>query len=78
VIVPNRRTSLVAGGFIAGALIGALPPVQALGAAWQCAFKGGRYDAAVRACELRLHPAAPGLDSRDLPVPRERLDTEAQ
>ena len=36
-----------------------------------------RYDAAVRTCELRLHPA-PGLDSRDLPVPRERLDTEAQ
>ena len=76
--MPARRTSLVAGGFIAGALIGALPPVQALGAAWQCAFNGGRYDAAVRTCQLRLHPAPAGFDSRDFPVPRERMDTDAQ
>lgn len=77
-IVPTRRTSLVAGGFIAGALIGALPPVQALGAAWQCAFNGGRYNVTMRTCALRLHPAPPGLDSRGLFVPGGPLNTDAQ
>jgi hypothetical protein len=60
------RIPLVACGFIAGALIGALPPVQALSADWRCALAGGRYDALLRTCTLRLGPAsvpASGLPS---------------
>ena len=65
----SRRTPLVAGGFIAGALIGALPPVQTLSASWQCASSGGRYEVALRTCEYRVereasppvHPASPRL-----------------
>ena len=54
----KRRTPLVAGGFIAGALIGALPPVQTLAQTWQCVSGGGRYDAVLRACEYRAEPPA--------------------
>jgi hypothetical protein len=53
VIENTRRTPLVASGFIFGALIGALPPVQMLCASWQCASSGGRYDAELRVCDLR-------------------------
>jgi hypothetical protein len=52
----TRRTPLVASGLIAGALIGALPPVQMLAENWQCASSGGRYDVALRACAYRAAP----------------------
>jgi hypothetical protein len=48
-----RRTPLVAGGFVVGALIGALPPLRMAAASWQCEWSGGRYDAELRACAYR-------------------------
>jgi hypothetical protein len=59
-----RRTPLVAGGFLAGALIGALPPIQDEAMRWRCTASGGQWRAAVRACEygapqrLRMLPGA--------------------
>jgi hypothetical protein len=68
-----RRTPLVAGGFIAGALVGALPPMQMAYASWQCAANGGRYEVALRVCgDRRAPPALPGSDLRGTPL--ERMD----
>jgi hypothetical protein len=48
-----RRTPLVAGGFLAGALIGALPPIQDAAAQWRCRNDGGQWIAVVQSCEHR-------------------------
>jgi hypothetical protein len=69
-----RRTPLVASGFIAGALIGALPPVQMLCASWQCASSGGRYDAGLRVCEYRVDFRALPSDSPDDAMPLRLLN----
>jgi hypothetical protein len=66
-----RRTPLVAGGFLAGALIGALPPMQVLTPRWTCVAEGGRWHAEVPACEYRrTHferaPAHRGDDAPEL------------
>jgi hypothetical protein len=60
----TRRTPLVAAGFLAGAVIGALPPIQDEAMRWRCNASGGRWRAAVQACEyaaprpLRVQPRA--------------------
>jgi hypothetical protein len=72
-----RRTPLVASGFLAGALLGALPPVQMLPLRWQCASEGGRWRDEVRACEpARAHvqPPAQLEPLRPLPPPRHGKD----
>ena len=48
-----RRTPLVAGGFLAGALLGALPPMQFLSQRWSCIASGGDWIAAAQACQYR-------------------------
>jgi hypothetical protein len=53
----TRRTPLVAGGFLAGALIGALPPMQALSLQWSCTASRGHWVPELQACEYR--PANP-------------------
>jgi hypothetical protein len=57
-----RRTPLVAGGFLAGALFGALPPVQVLPARWHCVADGGRWIAGARTCDYARgeSPVEPG------------------
>ena len=65
----SRRTPLVAGGFLAGALLGALPPLQDVTARMSCASRGGEWIAAVRACDVH---AAPALVLPGAPAPRER------
>jgi hypothetical protein len=67
------RTSLVASGFLAGALLGMLPPVQTLYASWQCAYFGGHYDDAVRTCAYRSRGAVPAA-VREPAIPLELLD----
>ena len=69
----TRRTPLIASGFIAGALLGTLPPVQTLYATWQCAHTGGRYDTALRACEYRARPGMPPA-AGETPRPLELMD----
>ena len=66
-----RRTPLVAGGFLLGALVGALPPVQILPQRWQCTADGGRWISAVRACDYAgpRTPAVPSDALHDLPLP---------
>ena len=49
----SRRTPLVAGGFLLGALVGALPPMQALSLQWSCVASGGYWIAEAQACEYR-------------------------
>jgi len=68
-----KRTPLVAGGFLAGALLGALPPVQTLSAQLQCSGRGGRWVAHADACELRGGRArvAPADAPRPLAIPPE-------
>jgi len=53
----SRRTPLIAGGFLAGALLGALPPLQDAMARVGCTSRGGEWVAGVRACDLRTTPA---------------------
>jgi len=68
------RTPLVAAGFLAGAVIGALPPVHDAVVRWQCAAAAGTWVAAARACEYRM-PIERGLPAsavRELPVEGER------
>jgi hypothetical protein len=48
----TRRTPLVAGGFLAGALIGALPPIQDEAMRWRCNASGGLWRAAIHACDF--------------------------
>jgi hypothetical protein len=68
-----RRTPLVAGGFLAGALIGALPPLQAWAGRWHCTTNGGQWRAAIQACEYRdARDRLPPGTARELPA-RERL-----
>ena len=67
----TRRTPLVAAGFLAGALLGALPPMQALSARMSCTASGGEWIAEVGACELRaqrrlLVPAQPAYREHEL------------
>jgi hypothetical protein len=69
----TARTPLVASGFLAGALLGTLPPVQTLYASWQCAYFGGRYDDAVRTCAYRSRGAVPAA-LREPAIPLELLD----
>ena len=68
-----RRTPLVAGGFLVGALLGALPPVQSLSARVQCTSDNGRWIVAAAACELRGGRAriAPDDATRPLASPTE-------
>jgi hypothetical protein len=68
-----RRTPLVAAGFLVGALLGALPPVQTLSAQLQCSGRGGRWVAHADACELRGGRArvTPGAMPRPLAIPTE-------
>jgi hypothetical protein len=66
-----RRAPLVAGGFLAGALIGALPPVQVLPSRWNCIASGGYWVVAAQACEYRAAhpfgvPPRPGSGEHDL------------
>ena len=68
-----RRTPLVAGGFLAGALLGALPPVQTLPARVACSSDGGRWITVVAACEIRGGRArvVPDDSPRPLAIPNE-------
>ena len=68
-----KRTPLVAAGFLAGALLGALPPVQTLSAQLQCSGRGGRWVEQADACELRGGRArvTPGDVPRPLAIPFE-------
>jgi len=50
-----RRTPLVAGGFLVGALIGALPPMQVLSLRWSCIGGGGYWIAEAQACGYRAN-----------------------
>ena len=50
-----KRTPLIAGGFLAGALIGALPPTQGLSARWNCMASSGHWVVALQACEYRAN-----------------------
>jgi hypothetical protein len=58
----TRRTPLVAAGFLAGAVIGAMPPIQGEAMRWRCNASGGQWRAEVQACEyvapkpLRVQP----------------------
>jgi hypothetical protein len=45
----------MAGGFLAGALFGALPPAQLVSARWNCAASGGQWIEASLACEYRIN-----------------------
>ena len=63
-----KRTPLVAAGFLAGALVGALPPVQTLSAELQCSGRGGRWVRHADACELRGGRAR--VTPLDAPHPR--------
>ena len=60
----TRRTPLVAAGFLAGAVIGALPPIQDEAMRWRCNASGGQWRGALQACEyaapkpLRVRPGA--------------------
>jgi hypothetical protein len=66
-----KRTPLVAGGFLAGALLCALPPVQMLWAELRCSSDGGRWLAHSHACEFPRDGArvSPGDVPRPLVIP---------
>jgi hypothetical protein len=66
----TRRTPLVAAGFLAGAVIGALPPVAHLPVRWQCSAEGGYWIREVRVCEFRRgQPARPAIAPDEPPPP---------
>ena len=74
-----RRTPLVAGGFLAGAVFGALPPVQTLSAHLYCAANGGQWQALYRLCEYRaadVKPTGPGAAPWTMPLQIKYLDEE--
>ena len=48
----TRRTPLIAGGFLAGAVLGALPPIQDEAMRFRCNTSGGQWRAALHACEF--------------------------
>ena len=61
-----RRTPLVAGGFLLGALLGALPPMQAVSQRFTCIANGGAWIAEAAACEYRAtRPFALPAPSRE-------------
>jgi hypothetical protein len=73
----TRRTPLVAGGFLVGALIGALPPMQVLPLRWNCVASGGYWVAEAQACGYRASrpfavPALPPGRERNLLNEEER------
>ena len=73
----GRRTPLVAGGFLLGALVGALPPIQAVSQRWACIANGGVWIAEVQGCEYRpvnpfVVPARPHAREQNLLKEEER------